>query len=421
MKTRRKTEREITLDILTDIFENGAYNNIALSKHLSAAPPEQRPLITRLVNGVIRKHTYLDGIIEGFSTTKPTKLRPIVLNVLRLSVYQLLFMDKTPDYAVCNEASFILKKRKMHGLVGFTNGLLRNIVRNIGSLPKPQNTYPEWFVSRLAAQYGAETAAEILKTFDTPPDVTIRVNTIKTTAAALKARLQAEGVTAAAAHFCGDYLHVTKTRDLGMLPSFKDGLFFVQDESASLPITLVDPKPNGRILDLCAAPGGKSFAMAIQTDNRAVITACDIHPHKIRLITQGAARLGLACIDAQLSDARVFNPEYETAYDTVLLDAPCSGLGLLRKKPDIILNKTESHITQLAALQRQMLHTAWRYVKPGGTLVYSTCTLTPEENEQNALSLADTPLRLVEMRTILPSDYGTDGFFAAKFIRQNGE
>jgi len=421
-RVAKKNEREIALDVLTDIFYGGAYNNLALNKALEGAAETARPAITEMVNGVLRNYIFLDYTLSQF--TKISKTKPVVLCLLRLSAYQIIFM-KTPDYAVCNEAVAIAKKRGLGGLSGFVNGTLRNVARGHDDVKLPtseiqflsvKHSCPEWIVRRFLTQFGRKKTEQSLEVNSTAPNVTIRVNTLKTSIAALRAMLEAEGATVENGRFDSDCLHISKVAIAG-LQAFKDGLFHVQDESAALPVIMANPQPGNTIIDLCAAPGGKSFTAAYLTQDLAQITAYDIFEHKIGLIEQGIARLGLNSIKTAISDATVFKPELEGSADIVLLDAPCSGLGLLRKKPDIRLTKTEEHIAELAQLQQKMATVAWRYAKPGGTLVYSTCTLTRDENEDMAEWMAkNLPLKLVEMRTVLPSDFGTDGFFAAKFV-----
>jgi len=335
---------------------------------------------------------------------------------------------ETPDYAVCNEAVAIVKKRGLGGLGGFVNGVLRNVVRKHKNIELPVDdvnflsvkySCPEWIVKRFILQFGRERTERTLAANCCPPDVTIRVNTLKTSKEALKAMLQIEGAVVADGRFDGDCLHISGAA-VAALRAFKEGLFHVQDESAALPVVMANPKPGDTIIDMCAAPGGKLFAAAYLTLDKAKIIAFDIFEHKITLIEQGATRLGLKSVKAELSDALCFRPELEETADVVFLDVPCSGIGLLRKKPDIKLTKTESHVGELAELQRKMADVAWRYVKPGGVLVYSTCTLTKEENEDNVKWIeANLQLKLVEMRTVLPGDFGTDGFFAAMFEKCN--
>ena len=425
-------EREVAANILTDMQADGSYGNLLLRRTLNrynALLPAQKAFITELVNGVLRNLMYLDYIIDQFSNTKTSKMKPFVLNVLRLSAYQLFFLDKTPDFAVCNEAVALVKKRGLQGLAGFVNGVIRGILRGKDGFVLPgENTAehlsvryscPLWLTARFIRQYGFDAARDMLAVNVTPPDVTLCVNTVRVSARELAETLVKEGVTVKPARFMeGKALHVSGTSDMAALPSFQQGLYHVMDESAMLAVALAGPKPGMRILDLCAAPGGKSFAAAVWAEDKAEISARDIYEHKLELINNGAKRLGVQSVSAVLSDAEKFDESDAGAFDLVLADAPCSGFGLLRKKPDIRLARREEDIAQLAALQRRILRNAARYVKPGGTLVYSTCTLTHEENGDNADWIArELDLHEVERRMILPHEFGTDGFFIARFTK----
>ena len=423
-------EREIAANILTDMQADGSYGNLLLRRTLNrhnALLPAQKAFITELVNGVLRNLIYIDYSIDQFSKTKTGKMKPFVLNVLRLSVYQFFFMDKTPDFAACNEAVSLVKKRGLHGLAGFVNGVLRGILRGKDNIILPAEgtaehlsvrySCPLWLVLRFVRQYGMDAARDMLAANTTPPDVTLCVNTLRTTPDALADMLDKECVTVKPARFMEKLaLHVSGTSDMTALPSFQQGLYFVMDESAMCAMAMAKPAAGMKILDLCAAPGGKSFAAAVLSEDKANISARDIYEHKLELINNSAARLGLRSVTASLSDAEKVDETAVGTADLVLVDAPCSGFGLLRKKPDIRFARREEDIPQLAALQRRILRNAARYVKPGGTLVYSTCTLTKEENEDNADWIAqELDLREEERRTILPQEYGTDGFFIVKY------
>jgi len=426
-------EREVAANILTDMQADGSYGNLLLRKTLNrhnAMLPAQKAFITGLVNGVLRNLIYIDYIIDQFSKTKTSKMKPFVLNVLRLSVYQFFFMDKTPDFAVCNEAVALVKKRGLQGLAGFVNGVLRGILRGKDEITLPADdtaeylsvrySCPMWLTKRFIRQYGFDNTKDMLLANTAPPDVTLFVNTLRTTKEALIDILIREDVTVKPAHFMMESaLHVSGTSDMTALPSFAQGLYHVMDESAMCAVDMAKPTAGMKIFDLCAAPGGKSFAAAILAEDKADISARDIYEHKIDLISSGAARLGVTSVKDVLADAEKLDEASIESADLVLVDAPCSGFGLLRKKPDIRMTRREEDIMKLAALQKRILRNAVRYVKPGGTLLYSTCTLTQEENESNADWLArEFSLREEERRTIFPQEYGTDGFFIARFTRE---
>ena len=425
-------EREIAAYILTDMQADSSYSNILLRKTLNrnnALNATQKAFITEIVNGVLRNLIYIDYIIDEFAKPKTPKMKPFILNVLRLSVYQLFFMDKTPAFAVCNEAVSLVKKKGFHGLAGFVNGVLRGILRGKDSITLPAEdtaaylsirySCPMWLTTRWVRQYGFDCTRDMLTANATPPNVTLCVNTCKTTAEALAAQLTKEGVTVKPARFMPNAIHVSGTSDMTALPSFQEGLYHVMDESAMSAAQLAAPREDMTIIDICAAPGGKSFAAAYLSNDKAHISARDLYAHKIELIQHGTQRLGLQSITATLSDAEVLDESAIGMADIVFADVPCTGFGLLRKKPDIRFARTEADVQQLAALQRRILHNAAQYVKPGGVLLYSTCTLTTEENEENADWIARELSFCEEERcTIFPQDHATDGFFMAKFVRE---
>ena len=428
----KANERDLIAAILTDMQTNGSYSNLLLRKTLNknnALTTAQKAFVTETVNGVLRNFIYIDYILERFSNTPLVKMKPYVLNVLRMSIYQLLFMDKTPDFAVCNEAVELIKKKNMQGLTGFVNGVLRGVLRGINSLELPEGntaaylsvrySCPMWLTERFIRQYGFECARDMLAANTTTPDVTLCVNTCKATVEEVREKLAAEGGSVMPARVAPNALHVSGTSDMTSLSSFREGLYHVMDESAMLAVITAEPKENMHIIDMCAAPGGKSFATAYLSNDKAKISARDVYDHKTDLLKAGAARLGLQSIAVKYADAEKLYKEDIASADIVLVDAPCSGFGLLRKKPDIRLTRTEGDIKLLAAMQRRILRIAAQYVRPGGILLYSTCTLTKEENEDNAeWFTAEQPFHELTRRTVFPQEYGTDGFFISKFVKE---
>ena len=442
---KNNNERAVAIEILLEITEQGAYNNIALSRTLIQKTdwqPYKKAFVTELVNGTLRNLILIDNIIERFSTNstnavvststsatsatptktakkKPPKTKPFIRELLRTAIYQILFMDKVPHSAAVNEAVNLAKKQGFASLSGFINGILRNIVRNHATLlafydnQKPFSKYlalryslPPWLAERLIAQFGEPTAEEFCKKTHNPPPVAICTNLLKTDRTTLKIALEQQGVVCEEVPNNETCLNVRKTAQIGKIPQFKQGHFFVMDSDAyDVVYSLVDDirrvqnNANSenhenhenhensaklpQILDLCAAPGGKSFALAGLLQNTGNITACDIYPHKVELIAKTSARLGTTCITPTANDALKFNADWQNKFDIVLLDAPCSGLATIRRRPDIKYTKTEKDVQKLAQIQRKMLTNAAKYVKPGGTLLYSTCTITPEENGDN--------------------------------------
>ncbi|MDR2903693.1 MAG: 16S rRNA (cytosine(967)-C(5))-methyltransferase RsmB, partial [Clostridiales bacterium] len=397
---KKANEREIAVYALMDITVDGGYNNIVLRKTLGrndALSQTQKAFITELVNGALRNLLFIDEIINQFASVKTKKMKPLILNILRISVYQIKWMDKTPDFAVLNEAVNIARTKGFANLTGFVNGVLRNMLRNLDQIVLPDRaktpvrhlsvrySYPVGLTEKLIDYFGGDVdrTEQMMIANNRPPKLTVCVNPLKTTAEALAARLAEEGAAVAPGQLSPYALHLSGTANMAKLPAFQEGLFHVIDESAMLSVQLLNPKKGQTMLDLCSAPGGKAFFAGYLMRNEGEIIAADIHEHKIALIEASAARLGLDIIKTALSDATVFHEEFEEKADVLLIDAPCSGLGLVRKKPDIKYTKTVEDISALARLQRELLAASWRYVKKGGTLVYSTCTLTKEENEDN--------------------------------------
>lgn len=441
--------REIAAQAMMEIMEEGAYNNMALRRLLrqnGAMPPKDRALVTEIVNGTLRNLYYIDHVINQFSKTKTEKMKPWILAVLRTAVYQIYFM-KTPDSAACNEAVKLIADKGLAPLKGFVNGVLRTVGREKDNVVLPKEGTPEflsiqfshplWLIKMWIAYFGYEETQKLCEANNCPPDVTIRVNNLKTTKEALKKDLERCGATVTNGKYSPYALHLKKTADIGALKVFQDGLFHVQDESSQLAAEVLNAQKGEAILDLCAAPGGKSFTIAERMENKGRLISGDIYEHKIELISQGAQRLGITIIEPKQQDATRWNEAYDNAFDRVLVDAPCSGLGLMGKKPDIRLKKNGDEIDHLVPIQRQILENGARYVKKGGVLVYSTCTLCKKENEKNVeWFLKNHPEFIAEditeflpetiwqetakkgYITLLPHKSNTDGFFIARMKRK---
>lgn len=449
----KANEREIAVYALIDITVDGGYNNVVLRKTLNrndGLTQVQKAFITELTNGVLRNIIFIDYIINQFSNTKTTKMKPLILNILRISVYQIKWMDKTPSFAVCNEAVNLAKKKGFVNLSGFVNGVLRNIVRNLDNIKLPDManepvkylsviySYPEWMVEKFIRYFDGDLdiTEKMFIANSNPPKLTICVNTLKMGMEALESKLEREGVKVKEGSLIPNALKLSGTANIAALASFKDGLYHVIDESAMLSVNILNPKKGQTMIDICSAPGGKSFLACYIMQNSGTIVSRDIHEHKIELIEQSKQRLGTDIIKTELADAAVFDIKYEEKADVLLIDAPCSGFGLVRKKPDIKFTKTNDDIINLAKLQKDILSASWKYVKRGGILVYSTCTLTIEENIDNINWFLDSfPFELDDIReflpdkaesgtaekgyiTILPQEYDTDGFFIARLKRK---
>ena len=430
--------RETALRALITCRRQEGWSNAVLKNTIARdrLDPRDAALATRLCYGVVQNRGKLDFYLKQLLKGRLKDLHPATRDILHLGLYQLLEMDRIPDSAAVNEAVSLAKKYgKQQGLV---NAVLRNAVRSRESLTEPVSyadrfSHPEELISLLKANVPKGTLEGLLKADNAAPETVVQVNLTRVTSRDLLDRLAGEGVEARPHSWMEDCLVLSATGNLEKLPSFLEGLFYVQDPASRLSVRCARlPKEGGiRLLDCCSAPGGKSFAAAIAMGGRGQIRSCDIYPHKIALIENGARRLGLTNIRAGVQDASVFNPEWEDAFDVVLADVPCSGLGIIRKKPDIRyrnLKETEG----LPALQGAILSNQASYVKKGGVLMYSTCTILKRENEQVVEAFLEAhpdfstePLCLPEvfpknengMLTLLPGQYDTDGFFICRLRR----
>ena len=426
----------------------GGWSDGALKKQLSAAELSGRDaaLATQLCFGVLQNQMLLDFYLAKFSNIPLKRMEGKVVQTLRLGAYQMLFLTRIPHSAAVNSAVALVKAHcKNPRAAGMVNGILRSMERSLQNMPViPQGdpvaylstlySHPEWLVKEFILSLGEEETAQLLAADNSQPPTAVMVNTTRTTAEELKAMLEADHVEAEPHPWLENCLLLHRTGDLERLEAFQQGLFYVQDPASRLSVLAAGAKPGMKVLDCCAAPGGKSFAAAIAMENQGEIVSCDLHPHKKKLIQAGADRLGLTIISPKTADGKVFRPEWENAFDLVLVDAPCSGLGVIRKKPDIRY-KDPAPLADLPAVQLDILRNAARYVKPGGTLMYSTCTLLYRENgevvetflaENNSYKAEAFPLPgpvgLVQggSVTLWPHRHGTDGFFISKMRREEG-
>lgn len=440
--------RDIALNIITDIIDNNAYNNLALKKTLQQnnfIKKEDKSFITEIVNGTLRNIIYIDYIITQFSSIKLKKIKPLILNLIRISVYQIEFMDRVPEFAICNEAVLIAKKRGYSKLSGFVNGILRNIIRNKNNLNLPDEkeeslkylsivySYPQWIIKKWLNDYDYSFVKDMCIKNNTNPDITICINRLKIDYNRLKISLEQKGIKVSDSIYSDYALHLSKTSDISNLDEYNEGYFHVQDESSMIAVDILEPKSGDFIIDVCAAPGGKSLICAEKMQNSGIIKSRDIYKHKLKLIDDAAKRLGITIIQTQNIDATVLDKSNIKKADRVLADVPCSGLGMIRKRADIKLKKNESDIKSLQQLQRKILTIACEYVKLNGVLVYSTCTISKEENEDNInWFVQNFPFELEDISHLLPSGldgtkgyiqlypnvHNTDGFFIARMIRK---
>ena len=434
--------RETALNALIACRKEGAWSNGVLKEYIQRDRLDSRDaaLATRLCYGVVQNRGKLDFYLRQLLTGKLKDLHPVVRDILHLGLYQIYELDKIPESAAVNEAVVLTKKYNRNPKASsLVNGVLRNAVRTKGSLKEPTSyadkySHPDELISLLKANVPKGSLEPMLMANNAAPQTVVQVNTLRTTAAALMQQLEGEGVAAQPHGWMENALVLSGTGNLENLPSFREGLYYVQDPAAKL-CALCAELPTDRdirVLDCCAAPGGKSFASAIAMGGRGQITSCDVHAHKVPLIESGAQRLGLANITARQQDATVYNPEWEEAMDCVIADVPCSGLGIIRKKPDIRY-KNLAELEELPALQLEILRNQARYVKKGGVLMYATCTILRRENEAVVRAFLEErkdfhtePLTLPPvfpenesgMLTLIPGEYDTDGFFICRLRRE---
>ena len=433
--------RETALNALMACRKSGAWSNGVLKEYIQRDRLDSRDaaLATRLCYGVLQNRQKLDFYLQQLLTGKLKDLHPVVRDILHLGLYQILELDKIPDSAAVNESVTLAKKyNKNPKAASLVNGVLRNAVRSQGQLKEPVSyadkySHPDDLISLLKANLPKGKLEPMLIANNASPETVVQVNTLKITPAQLLLQLEQERVSAAPHGWMKDCLVLSGTGNLEQLPSFKEGLFYVQDPAAKLSILCAKlPQEDIRVLDCCSAPGGKSFAASIAMEGKGQITSCDVHAHKTGLIENGAARLGLKNIAARQQDATVQVPEWVDAMDVVIADVPCSGLGIIRKKPDIRYKNLEE-LKELPALQLAILENQATYVKKGGVLLYSTCTVLKAENEDVVTAFLakhddfyTEPLDLPEvfpknetgMLTLIPGEYDTDGFFICRLRRK---
>ena len=433
--------RETALNVLIACRKEEGWSNGVLKDYIARDRLDRRDaaLATRLCYGVVQNRGLLDFYLSQLLTGKLKDLHPAVRDILHMGLYQIYLMDKIPESAAVNESVDLAKRycKKVRSAPGLVNGVLRNAVRTKGTLKDPKSwedrySHPGDLINELKRYVGKERIEKMLQANNDIPPMVVQVNTLKTTSEELTNLLEAAGITVTAHSWMENALVLTGTGSIEQLDAFKAGMFYVQDPASRLSVLCAElPKAEIKVLDCCAAPGGKSFAAAIATGGRAQITSCDVYAHKAELIAKGAQRLGLS-IEALQQDATAFRQEWEAAFDAVIVDAPCSGYGIIRKKPDIRY-KNITQMKELPALQRTILENQCRYVKPGGVLMYSTCTLVYEENEgmveaflkdHPEFSLEPLPLPAVfpknesGMMPLIPGEYDTDGFFISRLRRR---
>ena len=430
--------REVALLTLCACERQGGWSDGLLKKNIREAKLDNRDaaLATKLCFGVQQNRMLCDFYINHFSTVKTGKMEDRVLAALRLGVFQLLFLDKIPASAAVNESVNLTRRYgKNPRAAGLVNGVLRAVSRNRDALPSAPDlatrySHPQWLVDLFSRQLPDTEVEALLAADNEEPGIMIQWNRTQCSLEQLCASLEESGVQVESHPWLPGCLILSGTGNIERLEAFQKGWFYVQDAAARLSILAANPQPGMTVLDSCAAPGGKSFAAAIAMENRGEIISCDIHPHKKKLIEAGTVRLGLSIIRAETQNITQLRPDFEKRFDLVIADAPCSGLGVVRKKPDIRY-KDPAPLEGLPAVQQEILNTVSGYVKPGGVLLYSTCTLLKRENEETVASFLDRhkdfeleaftlpgPAGQCDGQvTLWPHRHGTDGFFIAKMRR----
>ncbi|MEA4920579.1 MAG: 16S rRNA (cytosine(967)-C(5))-methyltransferase RsmB [Clostridiaceae bacterium] len=437
----RSIERENSLEALSDWHKTGSWPDLYLKSKLEPLTRAQASLVTMITYGVIQNQSLIDYYIGLYSSLKLNKVSPYVLEAMRIAVYQILFLDKVPDSAAVNESINLINKTGNRRAAGFANGVLRKIVREKNNLPEIKGrsreetlaikySNPLWLTKKFIKIFGFEETEELLAANNESVVPSIRVNTIKTDSEAfIREASVIMGQEPVKSELVNDGFYVSELATLLKSPLFENGHFYVQDIASQLAVNILAPKPYEKVLDLCAAPGGKSLLAAQLMENHGLIVSNDIYPHKTALIIKNAARYGCDIIQESCKDASLYITEYSEQFDSIICDVPCSGLGIIRKKPDIRF-KDESSLSELPRLQRAILENAASYLKPGGNLIYTTCTILPEENEDiindflishNNFSL--TPFTIGQklypgIVTLLPHRDNTDGFFISRIERR---
>lgn len=441
--------REMALEILLETEKNGAYPNVLLKQTLDKylyMEKQERAFLTRLVEGTVERKITLEYYLDSVSKTPVKKMKPVIRCIMRMAAYQIFYMDSVPDSAACNEAVKLAQKKGFHTLKGFVNGVLRNLARQKEEILLPDEekeplkalsvlySVPEWLVEKVVSDHGMENAKNMFQSlYENIGATTIRVNNSRISTEECRKLLEKEGISVKKAPYVENALEISGYDSLNDIESFEKGYFQVQDVSSMMVGLAAAPKKGDCVIDVCAAPGGKSIHIADLLCGTGHVEARDLTEYKISLIKENIERCGFKNMTAKKADACIFDETVKGSADIVIADLPCSGLGVLKKKSDIKYRMTPSQIDELVKLQREILKNAVEYVKLGGTLIYSTCTVAKEENDgQVDWILENLPLKLLSLKDciqeealknaeregclqLLPGREKTDGFFLAKF------
>jgi len=435
--------REIVLDMLLETCEKEVYSHLILSAILEKyqyIDVQKKKFLTRLFEGTVEYRLLEDAVLNRYSKIKVNKMKPVVRNILRMGVYQLLYMDSVPDSAVCNEAVKLAKKRGFQGLSGFVNGVLRNIARDKDNIYfkslSEKYSVPQWIIDEWSKQFDEDTIITILEGINKKQGVSIRCNTSAINCEEFYSELENQGITVRRSKYIKEAAFISGFDSIENIFGFNKGYFQIQDIDAMVAVNISGVKPDYKILDVCAAPGGKSIQFADMLNGSGIVEARDLSENKVEIIEENISRNNMKNIKAVCMNAEIFDAASKDKYDIVLADLPCSGLGVIGKKADIRYRVKQEDIAGLATLQRDILSVVWQYVKPGGVLIYSTCTINETENQDNVKwftenfpfeteSFSDSVSNINDAQTatkgwlqLLPGIHEGDGAFVAKLRRK---
>ncbi|AVX20320.1 NusB antitermination factor [Carboxydocella sporoproducens DSM 16521] len=435
-----KEPRQIAVEIVEQVLWQQAYSNLTLNKAASALDSRERKLVTELVYGTVKYYLALAWLLNQF-LSKPLEKMPHRLQaILLVGAYQIVKSERIPGPAAVHTSVELAKKNKFTGLAGLVNGVLRNLLRNQGNWSWPDRnqdlvgylsvfySYPRWLVQLWLKELGEEDTEKLLAAGNNIPPLTLRTNTLRLTRAELVERLQAAGTGVKELSWPPEGVELTDFDLLTRIPGFAEGWWLVQDQASMQVAHVVAPLPGMKVLDTCAAPGGKTTHLAQLMSDQGEIVACDIHPHKLKLIEDNCLRLGIKSIHTVLQDATALPSAWHNRFDRVLVDAPCSGLGVIRRRPEIRWQKAAADLKSLPELQKRILQAAAACVAPGGILVYSTCTINRQENQEVArwfgenfpefqlLPWEGAPAGEIQL---LPHRENSDGFFLARWRKED--
>ncbi len=435
--------REIVLDMLLETCEKEVYSHLILSAILEKyqyIDVQKKKFLTRLFEGTVEYRLLEDAVLNRYSKIKVNKMKPVVRNILRMGVYQLLYMDSVPDSAVCNEAVKLAKKRGFQGLSGFVNGVLRNIARDKDNIYfkslSEKYSIPQWIIDEWSKQFDEDTIITILEGINKKQGVSIRCNTSAINCEEFYSELENQGITVRRSKYIKEAAFISGFDSIENIFGFNKGYFQIQDIDAMVAVNISGVKPDYKILDVCAAPGGKSIQFADMLNGSGIVEARDLSENKVEIIEENISRNNMKNIKAVCMNAEIFDAASKDKYDIVLADLPCSGLGVIGKKADIRYRVKQEDIAGLAMLQRDILSVVWQYVKPGGVLIYSTCTINETENQDNVKwftenfpfeteSFSDSVSNINDAQTatkgwlqLLPGIHEGDGAFVAKLRRK---